>query len=265
MRRPPRDRGFALIIVLWAVVLLTLLVTQLTVTGRTELQLAANLRAAAAVEAAADGAVHEAVFHLLDNATRWPADGLPHGLVLPGGNATVRITDEGGKVNPNLASPELLRALLRRAGAEEQDADGLALAIVGWRSASRQGLGGDAPYRAAGRDYGPANAPFRSVAELGAVLGVTPGLLTRLQPAMSVHSDTDPVAAVAPPLVRQTLADMQGAIPAGRPPPPRTVVVTAEVVGAGARFTRRAVVRLGLTEKEAPFQILTWEALPSVD
>jgi len=264
---PPRvggDRGFALLIVLWSVVLLALLVTQLVAAGRTELQLAANLRGAAVAEAAADGALHEAIFHLLDPATRWRADGVPHVLQRPSGTATVRIEDEGGKVNPNTAPPELLSALLRRAGADARTAGEIALAIVAWRFPNRQGPPAEAAYRAAGKDYGPPGAPFRSVAEVGAVLGMTPALMDLLQQGLSVHTDTDPVAAVAPPIVRQALIDMRGPAPPGPAPPgpapaPRTVAVTALMEGEGGRFTRRAVVRLGMSEKEPPFQILTWD------
>ncbi len=265
-KAPRNDKGFALLIVLWAMVLLTLLVTQLTAAGRTELQLAANLRGAAAAEAAADGAVHAAVFHLLDPADPWPADGVDRALRVPGGQAVVRIEDEAGKINPNLASPELLRALLRRCDADSRTADSLAAAIVDWRFPSSQGRPSgakDSQYRAAGRDYGPPGAPFRSVAELGAVLGMTPALLSRLEPNLSVLTDTDPDPAAAPPVVRQAIQDLRGGAAAPRRKPPRTVSVAARVAGdAGGRFTRRAVVRLGSTPKEPLFQILAWESAP---
>ena len=55
---PPRQRGFALLIVLWAVVFLAFLVTQLTAAGRLETHIASNLRVAAVAEAAADGALY---------------------------------------------------------------------------------------------------------------------------------------------------------------------------------------------------------------
>jgi len=259
-----REDGFALLIVLWAVVLLALLATQLTAAGRTELQLAANLRSAAAAEAAADGAVEAAVFHLLDPSDPWTADGAERTLRVPGGLAVLRIEDEAGKVNPNVASPELLRALLRRAGADQRAADSIAAAIVDWRFPSAQGQPGGAKepqYRAAGRDYGPAGAPFHSVAELGAVLGMTPDLLARLAPNVSVLTDTDPDLAASPPLVRQAIQDLRGARPAtSRRRPLRTVTIAARVAGdAGGQFMRRAVVKLGITPKEPLFQILTWE------
>jgi len=259
-----REGGFALLIVLWAVVLLTLLVTQLTAAGRTGVQVAANLRGAAAAEAAADGAVHAAAFHLLDPASRWIPDGTEHALSVAGGQAVVRIDDEAGKVNPNTASPELLQALLRRLGADSRTADGVAAAIVDWRFPGAQGQPGGAKvaeYRAAGRDYGPPGKPFRSIAELGAVLGMTPDLLTRLSPNVTVLTDLDPDPAAAPPLVRQAMEDLR---PAGavRRQPPRTVTITAGITGdLGGRFVRRAAVRLGATEKEPLLQILTWDAL----
>jgi len=260
------DKGFALLIVLWAMVLLTFLVTQLTAAGRTELQLAANLRSAAAAEAAADGAVYEAVFHLLDPSDPWLADGADRVLRVVGGRVLLRIEDEAGKINPNSASPELLRALLRRLDADSRTADSLAAAIVDWRFPSSQGQPGGAKepqYRAAGRDYGPAGAPFRSVTELGAVLGMTSGLLSRLQPNVSVLTDADPDPAAAPPVVRQAMQDVRGTVGAVRRQPPRTVNITARVIGdAGGRFVRRAAIRLGRTPKEPLFRILTWDAVP---
>lgn len=263
---PGRDRGFALLVVLWAVVLLTLLVSQLTAAGRTELQVAANLRGAAAAEAAADGAVHAAVFHVLNPAQPW-SPGVDRALPVPGGQAVLRIEDEGGKVNPNTAPPELLRALLRRVGADSRTADRLAAAIVDWRFPGSQGQPGGAKepqYRAAGRTYGPAGAPFRSVSELGAVLGMTPELLARLAPNVSVFTEGEPDLAAATPIVRQAIQDLRGGrLTPSRAQPLRTVTITARVTGdAGGRFVRRATIRLGRSEKEPMFRILTWDALP---
>ena len=58
-RGPEGERGFALLLVLWTLVLLSLIVTGMVSAGRVEAQLASNLRAAAVAEAAADGAVHQ--------------------------------------------------------------------------------------------------------------------------------------------------------------------------------------------------------------
>jgi len=71
-----RQRGFALLIVLWSMALLALIGTRITAAGHVEAQLATNLRANAIAEAAADGAVFEALFHFMDgSAGHWPAAG----------------------------------------------------------------------------------------------------------------------------------------------------------------------------------------------
>ena len=51
-----RQRGFALLIVLWTVAFLALLGTQIVAAGRSDTQLADNLKQEAVLEAAADGA-----------------------------------------------------------------------------------------------------------------------------------------------------------------------------------------------------------------
>ena len=263
----PKDgeRGFALLIVLWSVVLLTLLATGLTTTGRTEVQLAANLRAAAMAEAAADGAIYAAAFHLLDPATPWAADGRPRVVDLDGGHVTLCIGNEAGKVNPNTASAEVLRALLQQTGLAAEPAGQLAAAIVDWRFPGDQGRPGGAKapqYQAAGLAYGPAGAPFESLPELGAVLGMTPAILARLQPSVSLLNDREPDPQVASPVVLQALRQATGATPSrtGPPVPPRTVTVAAQAEISGSRFNRRAAFRLGDTPKEALVQVLTWDA-----
>ena len=111
-RRLSGDRGFALLLVLWTMVLLALIATRIAAAGRAEAQLAANLRDAAVAQAAADGAVQEVVFHLLaEGDQRWAPSGR-HRVALAGAAVEVGIEDLAGRVNPNTASPELLRALL---------------------------------------------------------------------------------------------------------------------------------------------------------
>ncbi len=176
-----REQGFALLIVLWSLVLFALMGSQLAATGRAAARLSANLRDAAVVQAAADGAIHEALFHLLDSSSRhWPADGRMHIIRLPGASVELRVQSEAGKVNPNFATPDLLAALLHAVGADERTAAAVAVAISDWRFPDAQDhpLEAKAPqYRAAGRAYGPPNAPFETIDELGLVLGMTPDLL----------------------------------------------------------------------------------------
>ncbi len=266
-----REGGFALLVVLWSLALLALLGTHVVATGRSEVQLAANLRGAAAAEAAADGALFQAVFHLLDpSPRRWRPDGVSREIALPGGAAaTVRVESEQGKVNPNLASAPLLQALLLPLGVEPRAAASLAASILDWRTAGQRPRpdGAKEPqYRAAGRDYAPPGRPFESLEELGLVLGMTPELLARLTPFLSVYQGGDPDLRFAHPVVAQALADAVGRgedieVESEADTVPVVVITAAAALPGGARFTRQAHVRLGPGARRRAWQILSWRAV----
>ena len=266
MRAPSpgaRQAGFALLLVLWALVLITLLATQVGAAGRSEATLALNLRRAVAVQAATDGAVEAAAFHLLEAPPdRWAADGSPHELHVPGATVTVRITDEAGKVDPNTASPALMAALLQAVGSPAPAAAALAQRIQEWVFPTGQG-GPDAPqnapYRAAGLAYGPPGAPLESIDELGQVLGMTPGLLAALRPHVTIYAQGSLDPALADPVVQRAaaMAGIGGSQAATRGL--RTVSVLASGVdAAGTRAGRRAVLRVGAT-KGGFLRVLAWE------
>lgn len=263
-RQPHSDRGFALLLVLWSLVLLTLITTRLIASGRDEARLTSNLRAAAQAEMLADAAVNEAVFRLLTRTPGWSADGQRHRAVLPGGVADILIEDEAARVNPNQASAPLLQALLQATGADAGTARSIAAAIMDWRAtgATARQFGAKLPeYSAAGRDFAPPQSPFRSVDEVGLVLGMTPALLARISPYLSVFYDGDPDPETASPLVLAALkqaagqANIGGSGQAGR----RTVRLTASAAGtAGGRFVRRAVVQLVPDSAARPYRLLDW-------
>ena len=142
--------------------------------------------------------------------------------------------------------------------------DELAANIVQWRFPTAEDPA-DGPkaqrYRAAGRDYAPPNANFQSVGELRLVLGMSPALVARLAPHLTLYTDSDPDARRADPVVARALALAGLPPPTGALPPPRVVTVVAEGVAAGGgRFTRRAVVSLGPDRAGRNFRIVTWDA-----
>lgn len=260
-----RDRGFALLIVLWTLVLLALMVMQFTRTGRTDVRVAANLRASAVLQAAADGAVHEAILRLLQRA--WLPDGRVHDVRVEGVVVEVRVRNQDWKVNPNTVPAPVMRALLVSVGVDAGKAIVLSRAMVDWRSAgSRSASGGPklALYRLAGLPYGPANQPFDSLDEIGLVPGMTPVLLARLRPLLSVYQEGDAPEQGGPlphpPDDGAAVAD--GGWRLGSTG--RVMVVAIEASAAstkGGRFTRQAVTRLRAEASldQAPYQILTWE------
>ncbi len=268
MTRDRRQEGFALLIVLWALVLLSLILTQVLSAGRGEAQLASNLRASAEAEAVADGAVQNAIFHLLDPSPQhWPLSGT-HVVTLPGGVADVLVENVAGKINPNIADEPLLAAMLTLCGVSGAALTGLTQAIMIWRAPATAAEDVGAPYRAAGLTYGPPGAPFETSDEIGLVLGMTPAIRACLLPHLSVYPENDtPLLAAADGFVTRALAlvaqqtgdDTVLAGAAGGDP---TVTITAAAVGrGGGRFTRRATLRLVPGRLGRPFRVLTWQSV----
>ena len=262
-----RERGFALLIVLWTLALLAFLVTLFAAAARTEARIAFNLRSAMGPEWNANGAVYTTAFHLLDRSDKhWDVDGRVHELAVPGGTVAVRVTDEANKINLDTASVDLLRALLLGVGADADTASALAGAIADWREATgRDASAAKADqYRSAGLDYTPPEKPFRSVDELAQVLGMTPGLLAKLRPHLTIYStygpgrsSTDPVALDAIMLLRK----QGGILPFERDVSGEQVmqVVATASSADGASFTRRAILRIDPSAKDRPCAILVWE------
>jgi general secretion pathway protein K len=251
--------------VLWILVFLALLVTQLTVAWHSEAQIASNVRANAMAEAAADGAVYEAVFHLLDRSDRhWGADGVIHQLRSPGSIIRVRIENEADKVNPNTAPAELLQALLREVGANARSAALLAGAIVDWRTPAQTSAAKRdraARYQAAGYTYMPSGAPFESIGELRDVIGMTPQVLAALRPHLTVYSSSDP--GIGDPVVAAALMDAgfgNNNLVINDASMPLIVSVTAAVSRSdGSRFIRHAVMSVTRGGRGRPVRFLTWE------
>ena len=225
---------------LWLVALLTGLVGSFALAARTEhLQgqvLARGLEATGAARAGIEYAAWRMTRD--DRRLRWMADGREYRwqspALAPGAEVAIRIVDEQGKVDLNMADAELLSSLLQVLGSEREAAAAIAAAILDWRDvdALTQPSGGaeDRDYAAAGRHYGAADAPFDSIAELEQVLGMTPALYARLAPYVTVHSGRaipDPAFASAPVLAAMgydgdaLLARRQAWSPDGGAPPPQ--------------------------------------------
>jgi general secretion pathway protein K len=261
----PGNRGFALLIVLWTLVLLALIVTELGTSGRMESKIARNLMANAGAEAAADGAVHQAIFHLADGSDQaWQADGVPRRLAVGPAAVDLRIEDESGKINPNLADPALLQSLLLVLGANQQLSQTIVQGIVDWRGGSppEQQPGVVQRYLAAGLRYQPSFSPFETVEDVGLVLGLTPDLAARLEPHLSVHQIGMADPARADPIVARALAQLPGGTGTAMPGVPmayHSVTITAVAHVPGGQFTRRAVVRIGPGLPHG-YGLLVWDA-----
>ena len=203
-------RGFALIVVLWFLVLIAAISTHLLANARHETAIARNILAAASAEALADAGVAQAVFNQTGaEAARWKLDGAPHLIALPEGNLTLRLSDERQKINPNTASDALLAALFEAAGVERPLARRLGSSVADWvdRDSETRPLGAEhEQYAKAGRSYAPPNLPFESLDELQLVLGLTPQVYALVRPYLTIHSNQErPEGRNAPLLIQRVL------------------------------------------------------------
>lgn len=255
-----RERGFALLIVLWSLVIISLLLTQILSAGRGALRLADTLRGAAIAQACADGAINEALLHIIETGPEhWPADGSAHRLSCGGLAVTVRGTSLADKLNPNLASTALLAGLFGQIGAGPDQAMQLAQNIVAWRSpalspqAAAQLI---SRYRQAGLAYGPPGRAFADLSALGDVMGMTPALLAAAKPYMSLYAAGDPDPAIAPPALRRALkaAGQTGSVQGSYNGADMVVSISAEAAPTGPR--RVAIVSITGAGAAVPFRIL---------
>jgi general secretion pathway protein K len=263
-----REQGFALLIVLWSLGLLSVIIIGLAAIGRREVKLAENLRYAAMAEAAADGATHQAIVRLMSG--EWLPGPVPHVVYVGGTVVTVLIEDTMHLVNPNNAPVPLLAALLREVGADPQSAQAIAAAITAYRDQS--GWDPTPDYVAAGLPYGPARRDFRTVAELRLVVGMTPELYERLAPHLSVWKLPMVVPNPADPVVAAAYVDagpnggFGPRFPAARWLRGQAFRLDARIAATaligGAQFTRLAEVQLRGGPASAPplspYQIVAW-------
>jgi general secretion pathway protein K len=203
---PRPTQGIALVLVLWVLTLLTVMALGMTQTQRTETALVDNQIGGARFRATADAAIAYTMWSFLmpanddagtdaaEAATSlpWIPNGAPRTWVFNGQPVTIAVFNESSRINLNQADPQLLAALMRLLGVEEEDAARLADAIADWRDEDDLKLlngAEDADYEAAGRPLGAKDAPFATVEELQQVLGMDPLLYLRLAPELTVEAE----------------------------------------------------------------------------
>ncbi len=190
-----KDKGLALILVLWVLSLLSIIATGFVFSTRTNTTLSGNIVNMARAEALADAGVHRAFYELQVPGMlpdSWKADGQLHLWEFQDGLILIVVSDESAKIDINTANNELLKALFRYAGLDEQGGVALLDAVLDWRDddSLRRPYGAEAEdYAAAGLAYTPTNGRFRSIGELRQVLGMSDGFYKRIEDLITVYSD----------------------------------------------------------------------------
>lgn len=266
------ERGWALISVLWVVALLAMLAAATQTLTLTAWRIEGRALRAAQAQALLDGAVAEAVAGITTPhiEERWRVDGQSRSITLDRQEIKVSVQDELGRIDLNMADGSAISQLLAAAGLGMDQAQALTDKILDWRDSSglRRLHGANAAdYKAAGYTYRPRNGPFRSVRELKLVMGMTPNLFAKIEPALTVYShspsldpNTAPTVALEAlyhgnnPQAQSTLAQRQIALPdsqdlKGILSPQvslsgRAFAIAAELFFEGARYKRDEVIEV---------------------
>ena len=290
-----RQQGVALVIVLWITVLLAAIALGIGQDSRTESLLVRNQLALAKARGLADGAVERAMFeHLRPPFPEkvWFPNGAVHAWDEDGAKVAASVAYESGRIDMNFAREPLLKGLLMSAaGLKLEDADNIVDAIMDWRDPDelKRTHGAEAgDYKAAGRNYVPANANFETIEEVQRVLGMTPEIYAKIADLITVHSrqpGIDPAGAsrgvllaipsLTPEIIDDYIQRRDNARQLNQPAPPLPQAVGYVSIGAagfhvngtvrmpdGEIFVREVVVQ-PTGDPKRPLQYLTWrEGVP---
>jgi len=215
-REREASKGFALVTVIWGLAIITLLVISYQSTARLRLQTAFNLAGATQADLAADAGINLAIVSLLAErqagilADRAAHDGAPSFCAIDAATVAIALEDEGGKVNLNAASQKLLQAMLEGFDVEAREAEAIASSIVAFRSSPGTKFGAANADAAPRNDLPPQkNALYQSIFELDQTRGVSPALLRRVAPFVTVASRSPTVdPRSAPPALFAALAGL---------------------------------------------------------
>ena len=192
-------RGFALLAALWLLVAFSVAGLALSAAGRTRRLAAANLAEVTAAQAAATAGLEQLRARLTMRAEdalgsaldpwRGVDSLLPDTIALDDARVLVRAHDTGVALNLNSAGEDDLRRLFVALRVDAGEADRLAQAIADWRDPDdwHRARGAERDdYLAAHAPALPRNAPFRSLAELRDVRGMSPALFERVRPHLTL-------------------------------------------------------------------------------
>lgn len=192
------ERGVALILTLWVLVLLTVIVTEFSTSMRTEINITRNFKeetesyylAFAGIEKAKKEITTPSVVQCLDEngilvfkeigkGEEEEGKGAPQreDLKLEKGTYSYEIIDEERKLNLNTANPDMLKRLLIATGVKGALLDTIVDSIIDWRDPDNlHHLNGaeEDYYRSLPEPYSSKDGNFDTVEELLLVKGMTP-------------------------------------------------------------------------------------------
>jgi general secretion pathway protein K len=197
MNRLRSDPGFALISVLWILVLLTAIVAEFAYSMRTEVHITRNFKEATQAYYIAHSGLIRSVVEILRNTAitknpEYAFDGTddsvwrvnvpipPQGF--GAGEFIVHIDNAAGLIDINTASDKLLRVMVNTLDINDREKAVIVDSILDWRDSDdfhRLHGAEDNHYQSLATPYDCKNAPFDSVEELLLVRGMSPELFDK--------------------------------------------------------------------------------------
>jgi len=185
-RAMPRQRGFALIVVLWIAVLLALISVAVNSLSRSDVSLATNMDGALRAELAADSALETAIFALAQRQDQtWKTDGSLYYWRISRAEVRVSVTNELLRTDLNRAPLAVLQQMFVRAGFSVPDATALAQMVEQFRKDTTpiQRTTLTAEQRVRAGEY-----TFGLTEEISVVPGLDKAVAQRIQPFATVYS-----------------------------------------------------------------------------
>jgi general secretion pathway protein K len=294
-----REAGFAVLLTIWVLILISLMAASLGAQTLSESRIAYNRAQLAAARALADAGVSFGLSGLLDPVVgnRWPADGRARLVRYGGGSIDIRVQDEAGKLDLNAAPIELIVGLMHVLAIDDGSAANLTNAILARRRQYAAALS-DAAKAAETEEETPLAAavrlPFATVSELRLAAQPPRSAYDRLRPFVTVYTNSDRINTMTAPeavilalpglrpeevhayvVARQALT--AGDSDQGLPQIPgiskfsengelRAATITATATtDHGAVFAREAVFALALERPRNPYTLLQWTQAPEAE
>jgi general secretion pathway protein K len=191
-----RQRGLALLIVLWIIVAAALLVSAFNATVRSGVSFVGSEVQLTQTQALLDAGAEIAASRLIDEeeARRWAPDGSLHRVSFAGATLAIGISDTSGRIDINKADKKLLMGLLRQFAGSEAKAGRLRDLILLARgkdpgAKEKSESQGDANADADSAKSAKSDVPaFMDIAQLRDLPGMTPQLYRAIAPFITVYS-----------------------------------------------------------------------------
>ncbi len=216
---PSRERGAALILVVWAVGLMAVFAASAARDASLDNKDARIYRGTIAAKALAEGGLRYGT--LLWRSGDERVTGGRYTCATPTGLLQLDIMPASARISANLAQEPLLASLFIQLGADRDTAETAAAYIADYRDAgyTARPNGGEQPaYRQAGLSYGPRDDMLEDIAEIGFIPGVPNWLFAAATPYLTLTGDgAMPNLDYADPVVLAAVAGMGNSAPARLP------------------------------------------------